>query len=420
MKKYLIFTILLTTCLIAPSLNRCLYAADLYDKMAVEICEGGAELTKKKVAILPFAYVDGRKSPGGTIVSERLTTRIIKLKKLQVVERSLLEKVMEELKLQATGAIDSSSAKELGKLLGVEAIVVGSLMATREGQVEINARLIRTETAEAIVASNVTIERDWAEEVEEVPPGVPPVAPPRYVAPVRRAPTGPRFNFFDVLVGVNSNKITELKFKNTYYGVKLYTDLGIIPDYYTSGTYNSISWKNMATGSSTPLGFRIGGFGPGPLGGAFEFSYESNNMKRGTYSLFINDIKWGTVNFPSDDYLTVKSLILSGDLLIWVPAEKVFPYFGTGFGFSLNFISLPTVKSYITSTSGSIPTDDVGLGLILRFPFGLRVKIPDLGSMFAEARYQMHWIFFDRNRKYESDSITLSGFRFLFGAGFSF
>lgn len=391
------------------------FAEDLYDKMADELSQGGDVLTKKRVAILPFAYVDGRKSPGGAIVSERLTTRIIKLRKLGIVERSLLEKVMEELKLQATGAIDSSSAKELGKLLGVEAIVVGSLMATQDGRVEINARLIKTETAEAIVASNVTIERDWAEEEVE---GAPPErVPPRYVVPVRRAPTGPRFSFFDVLYGLGRPKIN-LKFKNTYANIEC-VELGITSS--LTGSYKSISWENLTSGGSGPFAFRIGGFGQYALGGEFEFSYETNNIKKQQTTWKVNDIQRGTFNFNSDDYLTVKSLIMSGDLLVRIPGKEVNPYFGVGFGLSLNFINLPYVYGLTTTTSYlSKPTDDTGLGFVVRFPVGLRFRIAELGSLFTEARYQIHSVFFDRDIKYESDSITLSGFRFLFGMSFLF
>ena len=52
------------------SVPRCVSAEDLYDKLAADLCAGADELTNKKVAILPFAYVDGRESSGGNIISE--------------------------------------------------------------------------------------------------------------------------------------------------------------------------------------------------------------------------------------------------------------------------------------------------------------------------------------------------------------
>ena len=67
---------------------------DAYNKMAKEFSEASPLLHQPKIAIMPFIYLDGRKSDGGPIVSERLTTRIVKLKKFQIIERQLLEKVL--------------------------------------------------------------------------------------------------------------------------------------------------------------------------------------------------------------------------------------------------------------------------------------------------------------------------------------
>ncbi|MFN3966549.1 MAG: hypothetical protein ACK4JE_02485 [Endomicrobiia bacterium] len=91
-----------------------LYAAkkDTYDKLAKELSDSASLLEKPKVAVLPFSYADGRKSPGGSIVSERLTTRIVKLKKLQVIERQLLDKVIQELHLETTGVVDTETTKQ--------------------------------------------------------------------------------------------------------------------------------------------------------------------------------------------------------------------------------------------------------------------------------------------------------------------
>src|SRR3989338_3388470 len=128
--------------------------ADALQKIAKKISRGSASLQNKKVAVLPFPYHDGRESKGSTIVSERLITKLVGQKKLEVIERALMEKVLKELKLQASGAIDEQSAKQIGKVLGVEAIVSGTLIDLGEKEVEINARLIKTETGQIVVAAS--------------------------------------------------------------------------------------------------------------------------------------------------------------------------------------------------------------------------------------------------------------------------
>ena len=52
-------------------------SADSYDYLAKKISKGAKKLTNKKIAVLPFQYYDGRKSPGSTIVSEYLITKIV-------------------------------------------------------------------------------------------------------------------------------------------------------------------------------------------------------------------------------------------------------------------------------------------------------------------------------------------------------
>ena len=84
-----------------------------------------------KIAILPFSYLDKRKSEGGSIVSERLTTRIVKLKKYQVIERRALENLIQEQHLETSGAVSAETAKQIGKILGVDAIISGTLLMLR-------------------------------------------------------------------------------------------------------------------------------------------------------------------------------------------------------------------------------------------------------------------------------------------------
>ena len=81
----------------------------------------------KTIAVAGFSYSDGRDSRDGGVVAERITTELVKLKKFKVIERKEIEKVFEELKLQRSGAIDSDSAKDIGKMLGADWVVVGTL-----------------------------------------------------------------------------------------------------------------------------------------------------------------------------------------------------------------------------------------------------------------------------------------------------
>jgi TolB-like protein len=143
--------------------------ADEYDAMAKIVTKGAKEMHIKKVAVLPFPYHDGATSSGSTIISERLTTRIVKKNGVQVIERSLLDKVYGEMKLEKTGAVDPDTIKQLGKILGVDAVVTGTLIDLTEGKTEVNARLITVETGEVIVACEEKVEKNWPDSPQKNP-----------------------------------------------------------------------------------------------------------------------------------------------------------------------------------------------------------------------------------------------------------
>ncbi len=136
------------------------------DTIAKKMCAASDKLKNKQIAVLPFPYHDGSKGSDSTVISEKLITKIVARKKYQVVERSLLEKVFSELKLQNSGVINQETAKKLGNVLGVEALLTGTLINLGNGHIEINARLINAETGLVLAAADEEIQRTWREEVE--------------------------------------------------------------------------------------------------------------------------------------------------------------------------------------------------------------------------------------------------------------
>jgi TolB-like protein len=414
-------------------------AEDKYDQLAKDLTEAGASVQGKKIAVIPFSYADNRggASKDGSIIAERLTIKMINMHKFEIIERSVLDKVMAELKLQSSGMIDASSAQQLGKVLGVEAIVTGTLVETSNGQIEVNARLIKTETAQAIGASQVTLEKNWIGDVSSAPqqpvqPQQPAYQQPVYQQPVYQQPAAkagvsggyPRskyeYGFFDVFMGFGSPTMS-LSFTNSgSRGIYLY-DLGVsLVGGANYGPLRSVKWDSLATQGSGPIAMRIGGFGKGAVGGDFEFSYQSTTGKAQNTTWSFNDgAKANFYNFRSD-YVSVKTFGMSGDLLFRVPGETVDPYFGFGLGMSLNTVDLPYVKGY---TNGSFvpPTNDLGLGLMFRIPIGMRIKIADKTQIVTELRYEINSVHFDRGAvSGESDTVTTRGAKFLIGMGFGF
>lgn len=115
----------------------------------------------KAVAVAGFAYTDGRASGDGSVISERLTTELVKRSGLKVVERKAIEKMFEELKLQSSGAISQESAKRVGKMLGADWVAVGTLSELPGELIELNARLVNVESGEIISAVSGQVEKNW-------------------------------------------------------------------------------------------------------------------------------------------------------------------------------------------------------------------------------------------------------------------
>jgi TolB-like protein len=116
---------------------------------------------KTSVAIIGFAPVMGTASNGDAFsryLVEELTTRLVNEGKVTVAERSQLDKVMRELKLQSSGAVNDTSAKQLGQLLGVDAVLIGTY-TDFGSEVRVNERIISTESGQVLAATSTSIRK---------------------------------------------------------------------------------------------------------------------------------------------------------------------------------------------------------------------------------------------------------------------
>jgi len=92
-------------------------------------------------------------------VLEDLSTALVKTGVIELVERSQLDKVLRELRIQHSGLIDSATAKKLGKLVGARAVLVGSI-SDRNDCLVINARLINTESGRVTIAESIVVDKE--------------------------------------------------------------------------------------------------------------------------------------------------------------------------------------------------------------------------------------------------------------------
>ena len=134
-----------------------------FDKLASQLAAGAKAHGRSRIAILPFQVIGGKGSTSGRIVSERLVGPLMAGGVVEVVERAMLESVMREQQLQFSGVVDAKSVKEIGKILNVDAVVTGTVIALKDDRVEVNARLIDAESAKILFAAETKVEQDWNE-----------------------------------------------------------------------------------------------------------------------------------------------------------------------------------------------------------------------------------------------------------------
>jgi curli biogenesis system outer membrane secretion channel CsgG len=152
--------------------------------VAVEtVAQAPAQNQRLRVAILDFDFANtgltgsnfsfADSGGPGQGISDLLTNRMVQNGTFSIIERSQIAAVLREQNLGASGRVDASTAAEIGRILGVDAVVVGSItrfnVEERQSgfslfgvgnssrrylaEVQVNARMIDTTTAEILAVA---------------------------------------------------------------------------------------------------------------------------------------------------------------------------------------------------------------------------------------------------------------------------
>ncbi len=101
---------------------------------------------------------EGSESFSRYLVDE-LTTKLVTDGKVNVAERAQLDKVIAELKLQSSGLVSDASAKQLGQLLGVDCVLVGTYFDQGK-EVKLTSKVIATESGQVIASTATVLKKD--------------------------------------------------------------------------------------------------------------------------------------------------------------------------------------------------------------------------------------------------------------------
>ncbi len=124
---------------------------------------GSSEQTGEKPFIAVFPLRDSNtkteRSKVGDSITEMLVTALIRTGRFRILERSQLDKILEEQSLGQSGIIDRQTAVQAGKLAGVDAIVIGSV-SWLKSRIELDARIILPASGEAVGAAAAAAEEE--------------------------------------------------------------------------------------------------------------------------------------------------------------------------------------------------------------------------------------------------------------------
>ncbi len=104
--------------------------------LAVPALRAQAPAARKRVAVLDFDYATvrafvndiwGSDQDIGKGIADMLVTQLVRNGTYSVIERNKLDQVLREQNFQQSGRADASTAAQLGRILGVDAIIIGSI-----------------------------------------------------------------------------------------------------------------------------------------------------------------------------------------------------------------------------------------------------------------------------------------------------
>ncbi len=129
------------------------------DNLVTQIINSLEENKKVKIGVIEFSNIQGNITSLGKYIAEELTTRLYRTNRFNVIERQMMDKLLKEQNLSLHGYIDIDSEVGIGKVLGLDAIVSGSI-TDLGSSVKVNARLISPETGKVFSVASVKIVKD--------------------------------------------------------------------------------------------------------------------------------------------------------------------------------------------------------------------------------------------------------------------
>lgn len=139
------------------------FAAESLDQAVSQVAEkyiGSQDVAGEpiRVAVTPFQQSDRQETQFTNLLMITLTGKLVEKSNgtFKMVERAQMKTPLNELGLSGINIIDPNTTKELGRFLGVDALVIGEITPLSD-RVQIDSRMINVETIEIMETARVWV-----------------------------------------------------------------------------------------------------------------------------------------------------------------------------------------------------------------------------------------------------------------------
>ena len=154
MKKATVFILLMSWAVAVSAADD--IAVPAPTSVSPPVSAGGADYKDAAIAVLPFVNTSNsaRLDYLEAAMARMLVTDLKQSQSLKVVTRDNLDDVLAELKLDRSALVEPSNAQKIGKILGADLIVAGSILSV-SNQLRLDAHVIDVASAEVVAASKI-------------------------------------------------------------------------------------------------------------------------------------------------------------------------------------------------------------------------------------------------------------------------
>lgn len=159
---FLAFYFLLTPALLADTLDQHLeqISEQLLHDMQISLVKDLELKEPKTIAILPFQAIGSANAEVGLLLSDAMHQQLFGQGFWKLIERTQIDKLLKEQGFAQSHWADSEQTLEIGKLVGAEAVLIGSYLELNEG-IRLNLRLVSVIDGTVLAAQTSLLERSY-------------------------------------------------------------------------------------------------------------------------------------------------------------------------------------------------------------------------------------------------------------------